>query len=519
MAQKKYIIAIDSGTQSVRAIMFDANGNEISGAQEELEPYFSNKPGWAEQDPGDYWSKLCVVTNKIMKKASVDPALIAGVGLTSQRTTFIAVDKKGSPLRPAIVWLDQRTVETPPTLSFAGKAVFTIPGIGSLLNYVRKNSKYLWMKINEPELYRKTAKFLLITGWFVKKLTGEFRESKGMVNTLWPIDLKHFRWYTSNVIFEAFGLLPRHLPELCDQDQVLGVITPSAAQETGLPEGLPVVVGGGDKQSELLGAGGSDPGAGVISFGTGTSLEIMSRKYVSDRSWRYFAWPGAIPDTWSIETYINRGFWMVTWFKNEFGYRELKIAQKRGIAPEAVLDELIESVPPGSMGLMLQPHWSPLPDSKYAKGSIIGFGDVHTRAHIYRAILEGLGYELRRLYDAVSAGTGIILKELRVGGGGSRSDAAVQIAADIFNLPVSRVGTSETCALGAAINTAVATGLYRTFDEAVASMVRKGKIFYPDPDRHLVYNALYRDVYCKTYTKLEPLYKRIAEITGYPYIK
>jgi sugar (pentulose or hexulose) kinase len=179
---------------------------------------------------------------------------------------------------------------------------------------------------------------------------------------------------------------------------------------------------------------------------------------------------------------------------------------------------VISKIPPGSLGLMLQPYWTPMIYDKYAKGSIIGFGDVHTRAHIYRAILEGIGYELKRMYEVTRKKTGIPLKEIRVGGGGSKSDVAVQIAADLFNLPVSRMGTSEICALGAAIDAAVGTGMFGSFKEAVDSMVKKGKTFQPDPANHRIYQALYKDVYLKTYKSLEPQYRRIAEITGYPVI-
>ncbi len=516
MADKNYVIAVDSGTQSVRAMMFDRNGKVVAAAQAPHVPYFSDQPGWAEQDPADYWSKLCLVTKAVMKKARVNPKEIAAVGITTQRTTFIAADREGRALRPAVIWMDQRKVENPPALSTAGRVASHLPVLSGLVKYVRANSKYLWMKCSEPDIYRKTHKFTLVSGWFVKKLTGEFKESVGMVNHLWPIDFKRFAWYTQDVVYEIFGLEPSHLVDLYDPDAVLGRVTAAASRETGLPEGLPVVVGGGDKQSELLGAGGIDPSIGVISYGTGTCMDVITRKYVSDGKLRFYTWPGAVTGTWNIEMFIIRGFWMVTWFKQEFAHRELLQAKKRRVAPEAILDELIDSIPAGCMGLMLQPQWSPLPDYKYGKGSIIGFGDVHTRAHIYRAILEGIGFELRRLYEIVNKETGITLKEIRVGGGGSQSDKAVQIAADIFNLPVSRLATAEICSLGAAINGAVGSGMFSSFEDAVSSMVKKGRTFEPDAGSHGIYDDLYRQVYLATYEKLEPLYRKIASITGYP---
>jgi sugar (pentulose or hexulose) kinase len=231
---------------------------------------------------------------------------------------------------------------------------------------------------------------------------------------------------------------------------------------------------------------------------------------------RFFTWPAAIPNAWDIEMFIHRGFWMVTWFKQEFGAREAVEAAKRGVAPEVIFDEVIRSIPPGSMGLVLQPYWSPMVYNKFAKGSMIGFGAVHTRAHIYRAILEGIGFELRRLSEVVQQRMGVKFKEIRVGGGGSKSDTAVQIAADMFGLPVSRMATSEISALGAAIDTAVATGIHPNFEVAVKAMVRKGKTFEPNPQSMKIYNDLYNDVYKKLYTIMEPVNRRIAQITGYP---
>jgi sugar (pentulose or hexulose) kinase len=516
MADKNYIISLDSGTQSTRAILFDRQGTALAIAQAQNEPYFSLHPGWAEQRPEDYWSKLCQVTNELMKKITIDPKEIGAVGITTQRGTFVPVDKQGTPLRPAIIWLDERIVDNPPPLSIAGKVLFGVAGLSGAINYVRKHSKFLWIKRNEPDIYRKAYKFMQVSGWFVNRLTGEFKDSVGMITGIWPLDYKKLAWHGLKVAYEAFGLEPDHMVDIYTPDTVLGHISAKAAAETGLPEGLPVVVGAGDKQSELLGSGAIDQSIGVISYGTATCMEIITRKYVADKELRFFTWPAALPNAWDIELFIHRGFWMVTWFKQEFGYREALEAEKRGVAPEVLFDEVVRDIPPGSMGLMLQPYWSPMVSNKYAKGSIIGFGDVHTRAHIYRAILEGLGYELRRLYEIYNEKTGVTIKEIRVGGGGSRSDVAVQIAADIFNLPVSRMATSEICALGAAIDAAVGTGMFTSFDEAVASMVKKGRVFEPIPANHQIYNDLYKGVYLKTYSVLEPLYKKIAAITGYP---
>jgi sugar (pentulose or hexulose) kinase len=518
MADKRYILAIDSGTQSIRVVLFDRDGNELGIEQAQYEPYFSLSPGWAEQRTEDYWSKLCRVCKGLMSKIKIDVSEIAAVGVTSQRNTVIPMDKEGNALRPGIIWLDQRTVNNPPPLPTIGKIAFGLMGKTEAVKYAQKNSKFLWIKENEPEIYAKTHKFVQVTGFFVKKLTDEFRDSKGMVTGIWPFDYKKLDWYGSalDFVYETFGIKKEHCVDLVEPNEIIGHITRKASQETGIPEGIPVVVGAGDKQCELLGAGAIDPSIAVISFGTATAMEVITRKYIEDSKLRFFTWPAAIPKTWDIEMFIYRGFWMVTWFKHEFGHREALEAEKRGVAPEAVLDEVIKNIPAGSMGLMIQPYWSPLVNDKYAKGSIIGFGDVHTRAHIYRAILEGIAFELRRMNEIVQNKTGVEIKEIRVGGGGSRSDVAVQIAADMFNLPTSRMGTWEISALGAAIDAAVGIGIYKSFEEAVKAMVRKGKTFEPNLQNHKVYTGLFNEVYKKSFEAMAPLNRQIALVTGYP---
>jgi sugar (pentulose or hexulose) kinase len=515
---KDHVIAIDSGTQSIRAVLFDRHGTQITMEQAEYEPYFSLAPGWTEQHTEDYWEKFCRVCRGLMARIDIDPGRITGIGLTSQRNTVIPMDKAGDALRPGILWLDQRTVADPPPLTKVVELGAKMIGQLDALRYAQKHSMFLWIKQNEPDIYRRTHKFVQATGFFVRKLTGEFRDSYAMISGIAPFDYKNLRYFGAPFVFiyGALGLEKQHCVDLYAPDQVIGRITAAAAAETGLPQGLPLVVGGGDKQCELLGAGALDPSIAVISFGTGTAMEVISREYVHDPRMRYFTWPAAIPKAWVLEMFILRGFWMVTWFKQEFGLREALEAERRGVAPEVVLDEVVRDIPPGSMGLMLQPHWSPTVNNKYAKGAIIGFGDIHTRAHIYRAIFEGICFELRRLQGIVQKKTGVPLREIRVGGGGSRSDVVVQIAADMFNLPASRMATSEISALGAAIDAAVATGMYSSFDEAVTCMTHKGRTFMPDALNHRVYTELFEDVYKQSFRTMSPIYNRIARITGYP---
>jgi sugar (pentulose or hexulose) kinase len=209
---------------------------------------------------------------------------------------------------------------------------------------------------------------------------------------------------------------------------------------------------------------------------------------------------------------------MVSWFKREFGLRERQRALELDTEPEFLFDELIDRVPPGSMGLILQPYWSPgikVPGPE-AKGSMIGFGAVHTRAHIYRAIIEGLAYALREGAERTVRRSKVPITEIRVAGGGSQSHAAMQITADIFGLPASRPHTYEASGLGAAIDAAVGLGLHPDFDAAVREMTRIGDVFEPNPRTREIYDELYHRVYKRMYPRLRSLYQEIRDITGYP---
>jgi sugar (pentulose or hexulose) kinase len=209
---------------------------------------------------------------------------------------------------------------------------------------------------------------------------------------------------------------------------------------------------------------------------------------------------------------------MVNWFKQQFGHPELQEAAEQGLEPEALFDRLVDDIPPGSMGLMLQPYWTPGLKSPgpEAKGAIIGFGDIHTRAHLYRSILEGLAYALREGKERIERRSGTPITSLRVSGGGSQSRNAMQLTADIFGLPTAKPHLYETSGLGAAIDAAVGLGLHDDFQSAVKMMTHVGEVYEPDQKNHRLYDALYHDVYKKMYKRLKPLYERIREITGYP---
>ena len=279
---------------------------------------------------------------------------------------------------------------------------------------------------------------------------------------------------------------------------------------------FPVIAAGTDKACEVLGAACLSPDVACLSYGTTATINTANRKYIQFRPFAP-AYPSAVPDAYNTEVMVYRGFWLVSWFKEQFGRREMEIAEKRNVSPETLFDELIRKIPPGSMGLTLQPYWSPgMNTDADAKGAIIGFGDVHTRAHIYRSILEGVGYALKDGMLALEKRNRVKIQCLRVSGGGSQSDAAMQITADIFDRPAQRPHTYETSALGAAIDAAVGLKFYPDFPTAVRNMTRIADVFEPIPENRDLYGELFERVYLKMYKRLRPIYNEIRAITGYP---
>ena len=518
MPAEPLILAIDNGTQSVRALLFDTRGNLVGKGKQEIEPYFSREPGWAEQHPDYFWEQLAEACQLLWSSTDATPDQVAGVTVTTQRGTVINLDENGQPLRPAIIWLDQRHARVEGPVKGPWGWLFKVARLADTINRFREKTQANWIAQNEPEIWAKTRHFLLLSGYLNYRLTGEFKDSTGSQVGYLPFDYKKHRWAgPRDFKWQTMPVEPAMLPELAPPGQTLGYLTCEASQHLGLSKSLPVIAAASDKACEILGSGGLTPDIGCMSYGTTATINTTSQRYVEPIRLMP-PYPSALPGHYSTEVMIYRGFWMVSWFKREFGLRERKIAEQRGVEPEALFDELVKAVPPGSMGLMLQPYWSPgvRQPGPEAKGSIIGFGDVHTRSHIYRAILEGLAYALREGKEKIEKRSGVKIRKLRVAGGGSQSDAAMQLTADVFGLPAERPHTYETSGLGAAIDAAVGLGLHPDFETAVAEMTRVGDVFHPNEETRALYQRLYSEVYLKMYPQLQPLYRKIRDITGYP---
>mgnify|MGYP001765605767 FL=1 len=515
---KDLLLALDNGTQSVRALVFDLQGNLLAKSRVPLQAYFSTQPGWAEQHPQYFWEQLCLACQGLWAQGSIDKEAIAGVALTSQRSTMINLDKNGQPLRPAIVWLDQRRAYGVKPVGGLWGLAFWLSGMRETAAYLQAEAEANWLAKHQPEIWAQTHKFMYLSGYLTYRLTGHYVDSVGSQVGYLPFDYKGLRWAGKyDWKWQAVPMDPSILVELIPPTRPLGEITREVAEATGIPAGLPLIAAAADKACEVIGSGCLEPHIGCLSYGTTATFCTTHQKYIEPIP-LIPPYPAAVPGAYCMESQIFRGFWMVSWFKEEFGHPEIQLAEELDLEPEALLDELVKQVPPGSMGLVLQPFWSP--SLRYpgpeAKGAVIGFGDVHTRAHFYRAILEGLAYSLRDGMERQEKRSHTPVTELRVSGGGSQSDAAMQLTADIFGLPAARLHLYETSGLGAAMDAAVGLGLHPGFSQAVQSMTRVAQVFEPNAEHRDIYNGLYTQVYKQMYGRLRPLYERIRDITGYP---
>lgn len=511
------ILAIDAGTQSVRAAFVDGAGEILGFHQIAIQPFVSPQPGWAEQDPEYLWRALCDAVSGL---TSAHPALttrMAAATLAVQRLTMVNVDANGEPLRPAIIWADNRRADPAQVLGKPLLAAGKLVGIGGLLEFSAGYARSNWLQQHQPDLWERTHKYLFLSGFFTYRLTGEFHDSSANILGTIPFDTKNAEWSKSRSINGMlFPIELEKLPQAIAPGQLLGEVTARAAAATGIPVGTPIIAAASDKACDVLGAGCLTPDQGSISFGTTATFNVPIEKYLElERFLPPF--PAALPGKFHTEVAVLRGLWLVSWFKEEFGLREQLAAAETGCSPEELLDDLIRDIPAGSMGLMTLPSWMPGPHGDpWGKGAVFGFGDVHTRAHLYRSILEGIVFALYAGSVQTVKKTGVPLTVVRASGGGSASDVLMQITADIFGIPTERPHTPQTSAVGAAITTALGLGWYPDAKSAVAAMTQQGQTFEPVAANHYVYRELFERVFRPSERRLAPLYKQIGKITGYP---
>jgi sugar (pentulose or hexulose) kinase len=508
MKPNPLVLTIDLGTQSVRAMLVDRNGNIVHKTQFRYEkPYYSLNPGWAEQKPDVYWDAVCYVTNRLKIEAHSVWSYIIAVTVATIRDTCVCVDKNGKPLRDFILWLDRRQCETNKSLPLFNSMLFSMAGKKDTADLQKKVSACNWIMEREPKVWDKTHKFIFISGYLTFMLTGRFVDSTANMIGHIPFNSKTRTWMTKNDLSRCiFNIENEKLTNLMEPGEMLGRISPAAAYATGIPAGLPLIATGSDRGCETLGLSCLRPDSAAIGLGTTATIQFTIDHYMEPLPF-IPAYPAVLKGQYNPEVQVYRGYWLISWFKEEFAAKEVEQAQRQGVPPEKLLDAMLKKIPAGCEGLVFQPYFTPGVVMPKARGAIVGFSDAHTRAHVYRAIIEGINFALMDgLYTMQKRGK-VDIKKLFVAGGGSQSSAICQIAANMFGLPTYRTQTYEATGLGSSIVAFAAMGIYADAYEAAAKMVRVKDEFLPDQKEHETYKVLYNEVFSKVFGKLLPLYK------------
>ena len=488
------VLALDSGTQSRRAIAYDAEGNQVAMGSSAHQPLSVSGEGAVTQSPHDVWAALSSSIRSCMGALGSRTDEVVAVGLTTQRYTMIPCTADFSPLMDAIHWLDRREGRLDD--SWLLRSIGAIPTFGTIFSMSRGHV----LKTVEPEIFADTKRYLPLSAWLAVQLVGDAVDTPGSFPGLWPIDARTGKLHGHDRMAKMLAIPRSWLPRLVDAGAELGVISEECSQQTGIPSGTPLVAIGGDKQAELLGAGvvSGEDSVAAISLGTAASVTTLTRKFQQDLGAKIYTLASAEPKAWCLEYMLNRGMWMVTWARREL-FRDASFAD---------LEAEATSTPVGAEGLTCLPRWGAPVASPYERGTLIGFTEAHTRGHIYRAIIEGICMDLRRGLSVLERQAGRRLPILRVGGGGSQSDWIVQTLANIMGRAVSRGGTQELSALGAAMGAAVHAGWYSSYAEAAETMGSPGRTFEPELDAQTVYDSIYKEIFSIRLTDIGELLRR-----------
>lgn len=417
------ILTFDIGTQSTRCLLVRPDGEFEDICQVKYsEPYYSRRPGWAEQRPDFYYDRICEAGKTVCERNADKLPRIIAVTMTVIRDTVLCLDKDNKPLRDLILWLDSRQADFNNPFPFYKSVAFSLVGMGEATKIIYRATAANWLMQNQPDIWQKTAKFVMLPTYLNYRLTGNLCDSEANMIGHVPFEYKKREWRSKNDFKRCVCDVP--LDKLCKlvkSGETLGYITEEFSKETGIPQGLPLIATGSDKGCETLGLSVIHNNQAAISLGTTATIQLALKKYVEPQQFMP-AYPAVPNDMYNPEIEIFRGFWLVSWFIRQFGDAEYAEAQKLGIATEQFLDEKIKDIPPGCGGLLLQPYWTPGVIDPTAKGSIIGFADYHTKYHIYRSIMEGLGFELYQSLRLMEKRAKVSVDEIFAAGGGAKSD-------------------------------------------------------------------------------------------------
>lgn len=495
----KYFVGIDIGTSGTKVLLIDEEGAPVAAATNEY-PLSTPRPLWAEQEPIDWWIAAQAGIRDVLAKSKIDPAAVAGVGLSGQMHGSVFLDRHDNVLRPAILWCDQRTQAECDWLTEQ-------VGVDKLVEHISNPvltgftaPKILWLRNNEPEAYRQVAKVLLPKDYIRLRLAGVHATEVSDASGTALFDVKNRRW--SREVLDAAGIPYEWMPDCAESPEATGRISAEGSRSTGLPEGVPVVGGGGDQAAGAVGAGVVETGIVSSTIGTSGVVFAYADQPATDPKLRIHTFCHAVPGKWHVMGVHLSSGGSLRWLRDEV-YHE---GDYRSINGDA------EKAPAGSEGLIFLPYLTgertPYPDP-YAKGTFFGLTLRHTRGHIARSVMEGVAYSLRDSFEIFKE-LGVKIGQVRAAGGGAKSPLWRQINADVVGAEHVTLSVDEGPALGAALLAAVGAGRYETVADACRAAIRVRETVAPIAENVAAYNRLY-PVYRALYPALKEQFAAVSK--------
>jgi D-xylulose kinase len=503
-----FVAALDLGTTGCRTYIFDLTGIIIASAYQEWQSYYPS-PSWVEQDANTWWDSIKKTTERAIKKSGIDKTDIVSLSVTNQRETIVPVDENGNPLHKAIVWQDRRTIDQVEYIKSKIGADKIYETTGLTIDPYFSATKILWFKDEKPEIYQKAYKFLLVSDFIIHKLTGKFCTDYSNASRTMLFDINNLNY--SDEIASEMEIDLDKMPDTLESGVDIGEIE---SEEIMFDKKTLVVTGAGDQQSAALGVGVVSPGEIKCTTGTGSFILAYLSQPKFDPMKRVLCSCHAVPGSWVQEASIFTSGAVLRWFRDQIGHAECAEVQE-GQDPYEIITAEAKKSSIGANGLFLiphfvgagAPHWNPL-----AKGLIFGLSLGHKRKDLYRAVLEGVAYEIRKNIEVFKE-LEIEVKELMLTGGGSRSDFWNQIYSDVLGIPCVRNVIEEATSLGTAILAASGAGIFQDIGKAAENLCKVDKKWIPNEDRHKIYEKFYNLSY-GMYKLLEDknLYKKFDKL-------
>ncbi|MDE2821006.1 MAG: FGGY-family carbohydrate kinase [Chloroflexota bacterium] len=497
MKDDRLLLGIDVGTSSSKGVLVSLDGQVLA---ERAAPHGFDipQPGWAEQDADAvWWRDFCTISRALIQEASIDPARIAGVAASAIGPTMLPLDENYKPLRPSILYgIDTRAGQEIDDLTAELGEDEIFARAGQTLSAQSVGPKVLWFRRHQPELFERTRKIVTASTYLVYRLTGRFVVDNYVAPYFTPFfDVRQLAWHKDWV--ERICPL-EWLPETLWSGERAGAITADAAEETGIPAGTPVAAGTADALAEAIAAGATTAGDLMVMYGTTLFLIQTTQVYRPHRD--LWASVGIVPGGAILAAGLSTSGALLTWFRDELAHAERQRAEAEGANAFTLLSETASRIDAGSDGLITLPYFSgertPINDV-HAKGMIFGLSLSHSRAHLYRSLLESIGYGLRHNIEAM-AEVGAHPQRLVAIGGGAQDPLWLQICSDVAGLPQDLPRQTIGAAYGDAYLAGMAAGIFDDFAHLQDAWVRIDRCIQPNPGRKAIYDdlyAIYRELY------------------------